>query len=123
MPRKLHFLAKSYQELNGVFTDREAWFLFRWAAWLETFGWSLLLVGILFQVNRWPGNEWLLAVGGSLHGLFVIAYMFIAFFAHRSFTHKWSFVKMLVAEAISVIPYGALVFELYEARRRLTTGP
>lgn len=107
-----------YKELDTVFTDREAWFLFRWAAWLETLGWTLLIIGIVFQVNKWAGNEWILAVGGSLHGLFVIAYMFIAFFAHRSFARKWSFRKMLLAEAISVIPYGALAFELFEARSR-----
>jgi integral membrane protein len=108
------------RELDAIFTDREAWFLFRWSAFLETFGWTLLLIGILFQVNKWPGDLWLLPVGGSLHGLFVIAYMFIAFFVHRSFTQKWSIRKMLLAEAISVIPYGALAFELYEAKRRRT---
>lgn len=111
-------LKQAYQELNNIFTDREAWFLFRWSAWLETFGWTCLLVGILFQVNKWPGDTWLLPVGGSLHGVFVLAYMFIAFFAHRSFTPKWSIKKMLLAEAISVIPYGALAFELYVARQR-----
>lgn len=114
-------LTRTYQELNNIFTDREAWFLFRWAAWLETVGWTLLIIGIVFQVNKWPGNDWLLAVGGSLHGLFVIGYMCIAFFAHRSFTLKWSVWKMLIAEAISIVPYGALVFELHEARRRRIT--
>ena len=109
---------KLYHELRGVFTDDEAWFLFRWSAWLETFGWTCLIVGIVFQVAKWPGNSWLLAVGGSLHGLFVIAYMLIVFFAHRSFSRPWSVAKMLIAEAISVIPYGALAFELYEARQR-----
>lgn len=108
------------RELDNIFTDREAWFLFRWSAFLETFGWTLLLIGILFQVNKWPGYTWLLPVGGSLHGLFVIAYMFIAFFAHRSFKQKWSIGKMLIAEAISIIPYGALAFELYEAKKRRT---
>lgn len=107
-----------YHELDAIFTDREAWFLFRWSAFLETFGWTFLLVGILFQITKWPGDSWLLPIGGSLHGIFVIAYMLIAFFAHRSFKKKWSFKKMLLAEIISIIPYGALVFEQYEARKR-----
>ena len=111
-------MQRAYKELDNVFTDQEAWFLFRWTAFLETFGWTCLLVGILFQVNKWPGDSWLLPIGGSLHGLFVIAYMFIAFFAHRSFTPKWNIKKMLFAEAISVIPYGALAFEIYVARQR-----
>lgn len=113
-------LQRIYSQLDNVFTDREAWFLFRWAAFLETFGWTFLLVGIVFQVTKWPGDTWLLPVGGSLHGLFVIAYMFIAFFAHRSFRPKWSIVKMLFAELISIIPYGALAFELYIAHERKT---
>lgn len=111
-------LQRINSQLDSIFTDREAWFLFRWAAFLETFGWTLLLIGILFQINKWPGDTWLLPVGGSLHGLFVIAYMFIAFFAHRSFRPKWSIAKMLFAELISVVPYGALAFELHLAYKR-----
>lgn len=106
------------RQLDGVFTDKEAWFLFRWSAILETVGWALLLVGILFQVMKWPGEEWLLPVGGSLHGTFVLGYMFIVFFAHRSFTPRWSTKRMLFAEAISVIPFGALAFEMWAAKRR-----
>jgi integral membrane protein len=111
-------LHKTYRELDNIFTDREAWFLFRWSAFLETFGWTLLLIGILFQVNKWPGDTWLLPVGGSLHGMFVLAYMMITFFIHRSITPTWSIKKLIVAEVISIIPYGALAFELWVAHGR-----
>lgn len=104
--------------LNNIFTDREAWFLFRWSAWLETVGWTMLLIGILFQVTQWPGESWILPIGASLHGMFVIAYMGIVFGAHRSFKPRWSTLKMLVAECINIIPYAVLVFELYESRAR-----
>lgn len=106
------------RQLNEIFTDSEAWFLFKWAAFLETIGWALLLVGILFQIMKWPGEEWLLPVGGSLHGTFVLGYMFIVFFAHRSFSPKWSAGRMIFAELISIVPFGALVFELFMARTR-----
>lgn len=115
---KQSWAQKALSELDGIFTDKEAWFLFRWSAILETVGWALLLVGILFQVMKWPGEEWLLPVGGSLHGTFVMGYMFIVFFAHRSFTPKWSIRRMLIAEAISVIPFGALAYEMHLARLR-----
>lgn len=115
---KQSWAQKALSELDGIFTDKEAWFLFRWSAILETVGWALLLVGILFQVMKWPGEEWLLPVGGSLHGTFVMGYMFIVFFAHSSFTPKWSIRRMLIAEAISVIPFGALAYEMHLARLR-----
>jgi hypothetical protein len=43
-------------------------------------------------------------------------YVFIVLFGHRSLS--WSIWRFLFAEAISVIPYGALVFEQIIARRR-----
>jgi len=78
----------------------------------------MLLIGILFQVMHWPGDSWLLPVGGSLHGMFVIAYMGAVLFVHRSFRTKWGVKKMLLAELINAVPYGALAFELHEARQR-----
>lgn len=104
--------------LNNIFTDREAWFLFKWSAWFETIGWTMLLIGILFQVTMWPGESWILPVGASLHGMFVIAYMAIVFFAHRSFHCKWSTLKMLIAELINIIPYAVLIFEHHESKSR-----
>lgn len=109
--------------LNNIFTDREAWFLFRWSAWLETVGWTMLITGIIFQVYHLPGESWVLPIGASLHGMFVIAYMGVVFGAHRSFRHKWSTGKMLTAELINIIPYAVLVFELYESRLRQQNAP
>ncbi|HEU0266100.1 MAG TPA: DUF3817 domain-containing protein [Candidatus Saccharimonadaceae bacterium] len=104
--------------LNNLFTDREAWFLFRWSAILETVGWTMLIIGIVFQITRWPGNGWVLPIGASLHGMFVIAYMGVIFGTHRSFTRKWTTLKMLIAELINIIPYAVLVFALCETHRR-----
>lgn len=109
-------LRQAYHELDGIFTDGEAWFLFRVTAYLETIGWTLLIVGILCSVYKWPGNDWILAVAGSIHGIFYLAYLFIVLFGHRSM--KWGVGRFLFAELISVVPYGALVFEKWVARRR-----
>lgn len=109
-------LRKSYHELDDTFTDSEAWFLFKVSAILETVGWTFLITGILFSVFKWPGDSWVLAIAGSIHGIFYIAYMFIVFFGHRSM--QWSVWRFLFAEGISVVPYGALVFEVWVARRR-----
>ena len=107
--------------LNNVFTDREAWFFFRWSAWLETVGWTMLIIGIIFQITHWPGNSWILAIGASFHGMFVIGYMGITLAIHRSFRKKWSTAKMIGAELINIIPYAVLVLEIHEARQRKKT--
>lgn len=105
-----------YRQLDGIFTAKEAWTLFKVSAILETIGWTLLIIGIVFDELKWPLHGWILPLGGSIHGIFVIGYMFIVFFAHRSM--KWSAWRMLVGEAVSVIPYGALVFEQWAIRHR-----
>jgi integral membrane protein len=107
---------KAYNALDNIFTDKEAWGLFRIAAFVETFGWTCLIIGITSVKLQWPQHEAILAVSGSIHGILYIFYIFIVIFAHRSM--KWSFWRFLWAGAVSVVPYGALVFEAWVARRR-----
>ena len=90
--------------------------LFRIAAFVETFGWTLLLIGIAAVTQDWPNADTYIAVGGSIHGILYLFYLFIVIFAHRSM--KWSVWRFIFAELISVVPYGALVFELWVAHRR-----
>jgi len=107
-------LQKLYRQLDGVFTEREAWGLFKASAIIETITWTLLIIGIVFSHFKWPLYDWILPIAGSLHGIFVIGYMLIVFFAHRSM--KWSAWRMAVAEIVSVVPYAALVFEQWAIR-------
>ena len=109
-------VAKSYKALDNIFTDKEAWLLFRIAAFLETIGWVLLVTGIVFSVKKLPQHETVLALGGSIHGIFYIFYIFIIIFAHRSL--KWGVMRFLVSGAVSTFPFGALIFEKWEAHRR-----
>ncbi|TAL14468.1 DUF3817 domain-containing protein [Patescibacteria group bacterium] len=107
---------KAYNALDGIFTDREAWMLFRAAAFAETFGWTCLIVGILAVAMKWPYNSAYIAVAGSIHGILYLFYLFIVIFGHRSL--KWSVWRFIFAELISVVPYGALAFEQWVAHRR-----
>lgn len=107
---------KAYAALDGIFTDKEAWFLFRTAAFLETFGWTCLLIGITAIELHWPHSKTYLALAGSIHGIFYLIYLFIVIFGHRSL--RWSVWRFIFAELISVVPFGALVFELWVAQRR-----
>jgi len=105
-----------YDLLLDIFTDKEAWFLFRAAAFLETLGWTLLISGIIFSKLKLPAYEFVLPIAGSLHGVFFIIYVLIVFFAHRSM--NWGISKFIIAEIAGNIPGGALVFEIIEKRRR-----
>ena len=109
-------IQKAYDALDNIFTDKEAWGLFRIAAFVETFGWTCLIIGILAVKFHWPYGDSYLAVGGSVHGIFYLFYLFIVIFAHRSM--KWSPWRFGFAQLISVVPFGALVFEKWVAVRR-----
>jgi integral membrane protein len=111
-----HTAIKAYNALDNIFTNKEAWDLFRLSAFVETFGWTCLIVGITAVKLQWTYSDAILAVSGSIHGIFYICYIFIVIFAHRSM--KWSFWRFLFAGAVSVVPYGALVFERWVAHRR-----
>jgi integral membrane protein len=108
--------ARAYNALDGIFSETEAWGLFKIATLLETFGWTCLIFGIISVKLEWPYNDAYLAVGGSIHGIFYLFYLFIVIFGHRAL--KWSVWRFIFAELISVIPYGALVFEFWVAKRR-----
>ncbi len=111
-----HKTAHAYHKLDGIFTDREAWGLFKIAAFVETIGWTLLIIGIVFDEFRWPHHSAILAVSGSIHGMLYIFYVFIVFFGHRSMS--WGIWRFIVAELVSIVPYGALVFEQWVAYKR-----
>lgn len=107
---------KAYDALENIFTDKEAWGLFRIAAFVETFGWMCLLVGIAAVSQDWFRSDAYIAVGGSIHGIFYLFYFFIVIFAHRAM--DWSIWRFLFAQLISTVPFGALIFELWVAHRR-----
>jgi integral membrane protein len=107
---------RAYKSLDGIFSDKEAWTLFRVAAFVETFGWTCLIFAIVAVKLNWPYADTYLALGGSIHGIFYLFYLFIVIFSHRSM--KWSVWRFAFAELISVVPYGALLFEFWVAHRR-----
>ena len=107
---------KAYDGLDNIFSDKEAWGLFKLAAFVETIGWTCLIIGILAVKFHWPYGDSYLAVGGSVHGIFYLFYLFIVIFAHRSM--NWSVWRFAFAQLISVVPFGALVFEFWVASRR-----
>ncbi len=98
------------------FSDREAWALFRAAAIAEAIGWTLLIIGIACKQLPFGWHEIPVAIAGRIHGIFFIAYIMAALAFGSSL--GWSIPKTLVAGLFSVPPYGSMVFEQWEAKRR-----
>ncbi len=105
----------AYDQLDNIFSKKEAWALYTFAAYAETIGWMLLLFGIISKINQWPLYEWSLGIGGYIHGVIFVFYILIVFFAHRSM--KWNIKQFIAAEVLSNVPFGALVFERYITKK------
>jgi integral membrane protein len=101
-------------EQNTVFTETEAWGLFRLAAIGEACGWSLLISGIIlryFLKNNDP-----VVIAGQIHGMLFFCYAVAALGLYPNL--RWSRGRALVALAASVPPYGSLLFEQWASYKR-----
>lgn len=107
--------AKTIENVR-VFTDREAWNLFRLAAFGEAFGWTLLISSLAFKHYITPGNNIPIDIAGQIHGTIFLIYIVAVVVLHPSL--RWSPKRTLIAGLVSVPPYGTLVFEQWVARQR-----
>lgn len=98
------------------FSDEEAWFLFRLAAFAEAFGWTLLIIGIVLKRYVMHGNNAPVMIAGQIHGTLFLLYIAAAVIATPSM--GWPVWKILLAGASSVPPYGSLVFEWLAGQQR-----
>ena len=125
VPRKhlrYHFcmqLLKQY-ERTRLFTEGEAWMLYRLAAFAEAIGWTLLIAGILIERYITPGNNTAVLIAGNIHGTIFLAYFAAPLVLYPSL--GWSRYKVIGAVITGVPPYGTLLFEIYAAQRRKSHG-
>lgn len=110
----LSFLDKL--EAVRPFTEPDAWIAFKVAALSETFGWTLLISGLLIRHYQWWGHEWAVAVAGQIHGILFLAYFGVLIAMYTSL--RWSRRKFLVGIMVGVPPYGTLLFEQWAAHIR-----
>lgn len=93
------------------FSDSEAWMLFRAAAFAEAFGWTCLIIGILYSEHL--GQHWPVAVAGQIHGTLFLIYLAAAALLGPSL--RWPLWRSALAVMCSVPPYGSLVYEMVSA--------
>lgn len=100
------------------FSDEEAWFLFRLAAWGEAAGWTLLISGIICREvihNNIP-----VLIAGQFHGILFLIYITASIILAPSL--RWPLRRTLAAGLCSVPPYGSLAFELWASNSRRKEG-
>jgi integral membrane protein len=115
-----HFLQRVHMRYCEFrpFSDQEAWTLFRAAAIAEAVGWTALIIGVACSQLPVAWHDIPVAIAGRIHGTLFLAYIMAAVAFGPSL--NWSLLRTLAAAVCSVPPYGSLVFEQWEARRRST---
>lgn len=103
-------------EHNHVFTEPEAWLLFKLAAYGEAIGWTLLIAGILSQRYIWRHSGIPVLLAGQTHGMLFLAYALAALGLYPNL--GWSRWRGVLATLASVPPYGSLLFEQWAAYKR-----
>ncbi|HUB93265.1 MAG TPA: DUF3817 domain-containing protein [Verrucomicrobiae bacterium] len=107
-------------ETARLFTEAEAWLLFRIAAWAEACGWILLIAGIVARKYIPRDGSSLLLLAGRTHGMLFLLYCFASLGLYPSL--GWSRWRGLFALTFSVPPYGTLLFEQWVATKRHNAG-
>lgn len=91
------------------FTDKEAWWIYRLGAILETIGWTLLISAIIYRKFDLPYDDSFITVAGRIHGIFFIAYFGAVIATARSM--GWGIWRLGGALAAGVPPFTSLIFE------------
>jgi len=108
-------------EHNQVFTENEAWALFRLAAISEAVGWTMLIIGIGWEHFGLIGGHTPVFLAGRTHGMLFSLYALAAIGLYP--TLGWSRKRAFVALLASVPPYGSLLFEQWAKHMRQTSEP
>jgi integral membrane protein len=105
-------------EHNTIFTESEAWGLFRLAAIGEAVGWSLLISGIILR--HFLASNDPVVIAGQIHGMLFFCYAVAALGLYPNL--HWSRSRAFCALLASVPPYGSLLFEQWASYQRDKTS-
>jgi integral membrane protein len=100
-------------ESKSIFTENEAWMLFRLAAFGEAIGWTLLIFGIGWQKFAAGHSGIPVLLAGKIHGMLFLMYMLAAAGLYPAL--NWPRPKAFVALLASIPPYGSLIFERWSS--------
>lgn len=90
--------------------------LYRALALAEMVTWTLLLAGMLVKYVL-HGGEWLVRIGGGLHGFTFLSYCLVTVLV--AVDQRWKFGQLVLGLGSAVIPYLTVPFERHALRRNL----
>lgn len=99
-----------------LFTDKEAWGVFRFWAVLEAVTWTMLIGAIIYRWLGLPEAPSVISFAGHLHGIAFMFYFLFVLLLARSM--GWRFFRVGSAILAGMPPYGTIVFEKTMAYHR-----
>ena len=91
------------------FTDREAWGVYRFAAYVEAGFWLYFILSLIYGALGLPLGEEVVRYGRSLLGTAYGVYVIFVLVAARSM--EWGLGRIVVAILAGTPPFGSIVFE------------
>lgn len=98
------------------FTDKEAWGIYRFFAFAEAGGWTLLISAIIYRRLGLPEADSVVSFAGHVHGMLFLLYFIFVILVARSM--QWRLVKVGLAAIAGMPPYGSVIFEQLMTRYR-----
>lgn len=108
-----------YEKMH-LFTDQEAWGVYRFAAFVEAGFWGVCVATLLYGAAGLSQAESVVAFGRSIVGTAYAVYAIFVVLVARSM--EWGIGKVVTALIAGIVPFGSLVFE-YAMRRYRKAHP
>jgi len=112
-----HTFRRAYDKMH-LFTDPEAWGLYRFAAYVEAGFWVFCILTIIYGALTLPQAESVVAFGRSILGTAYAVYAVFVILVARSM--EWGIGRVCLALVAGIVPLGSLVFERRMGRYRET---
>lgn len=103
------------------FTDREAWGVYRFAAYVEAGFWLYFILSLMYGAFGWPLGEEVVRYGRSLLGTAYGVYVIFVLVAARSM--EWGAGRIVAAVLAGTPPFGSVLFERFVGAQRKKNPP
>jgi integral membrane protein len=109
------YITYLYDKMH-LFTDQEAWGMYRFAAFVEAGIWGFFIFTIGYQLLGLPQAESVFAFGRSVLGVAYVVYAILTLLGVRSM--EWGIGRVALALVAGALPFGSLVFEHFMGKYR-----
>lgn len=116
LTKKLRHSFRRAYDLMHLFTDKEAWGIYRFAAFVEAGIWGFFVATVIYQLAGLPLGAEVFRFGRSILGVAIVVYSILTILAVRSM--EWGFGRVVLALVAGVMPFGSLVFEHIVGKHR-----